>query len=106
MTYERSSIFKWIDGDTVDVLIDLGFYVKTTVRVRLESINTPEKGQPGYKEACDFVNLNYPINTPIKTVCHGKDRYGRWIATLLTEGSDKSINQTLLDNKLATPYLE
>lgn len=38
----NAEVTKVIDGDTVDVTVDLGFKVFTTTRVRLHGINTPE----------------------------------------------------------------
>ena len=40
--YRVSSIEKVVDGDTIDVAIDLGFDVCTKQRVRLLGIDTPE----------------------------------------------------------------
>ena len=40
--YEFCRIEKIVDGDTVDVGVDLGFHVTTKVRVRLARINAPE----------------------------------------------------------------
>lgn len=102
MTYERGQVLNWVDGDTVDIMVDLGFFVKITVRVRLRNINTPEKGQSGFKEASDFVKQQWPVGSPIKTVCHGRDRYGRWVADLY-DPSCKWINEVLLDEKFAVP---
>ena len=33
-----------VDGDTLDVLIDLGFYIRIKERIRLEGVDTPELG--------------------------------------------------------------
>ena len=41
--YEYSAIIRrWVDGDTVDVTLDLGFDIWFNNRVRLLGINTPE----------------------------------------------------------------
>ena len=40
--YRVSSLAKVVDGDTIDVNIDLGFDVSTQQRVRLLGIDTPE----------------------------------------------------------------
>ena len=51
----RGVITRVIDGDTVDVEIDLGLRLTANVRCRLYGINTPERGQPGYHEAAGNV---------------------------------------------------
>lgn len=108
MVYEKSQILNWVDGDTVDIIVDLGFFVKITVRVRLKDINTPERGQPGFKEATDYVKQQWPAGTHIKTECHGRDRYGRWVAKLYTNNPELTntgiyINQNIVDAGLAVP---
>lgn len=83
-----------VDGDTLDI---------NGIRVRLSLVDTPERGQPGFKEAKEFVN----------TLCLGKkgqldvddgqrrgDRYGREIGVVYCDGL--GINEKLMDNKLAT----
>ena len=108
MQYERATVAKWIDGDTCDVVIDLGFYIKATARLRLAGIDTPEKSQQGYKEACEFVNTEAPVSSPVSVICHGKDAYGRWLAEVFpasdTPFIGDSINKQLLDKGLAKFY--
>ena len=38
----RAELDRVVDGDTLDVLIDLGFYIKIKERIRLEGMDTPE----------------------------------------------------------------
>ena len=40
-----------VDGDTVDVIIDLGFRVKMNQRIRLAHVDTPERGEDDFKKA-------------------------------------------------------
>ena len=41
--YEYNAVVeRVVDGDTIDVIIDLGFKTWKKVRVRMEGINTPE----------------------------------------------------------------
>src|SRR5206468_6834578 len=82
-----------VDGDTLDI---------NGIRIRLSLVNTSERGQPGYKEAKEFV----------KSLCLGKngeldvddgqrrgDRYGREIGIVYCNGVN--INEKLMDNHLA-----
>lgn len=103
-TFENCQVVRWVDGDTVDLQVDLGFHISTQQRFRLANVNTPEKKMPGYKEAIEFVSKEAPTGSTVKVHCHGYDRYGRWIATLTRESENSSINQKLLDNKLAAEY--
>lgn len=64
-------VARWVDGDTVDldiyVKVDMGFHYWQTnqfkLRFRLNSINTPERGEPGWAEATEFCNENFPVGT-------------------------------------------
>ena len=40
--YRVKQVLKVVDGDTIDVVIDLGFDISYTSRVRLAGIDTPE----------------------------------------------------------------
>ncbi len=61
----KARIIKVVDGDTVDAEVLLGFDVKITLRLRLLGINTPERGQPGYKEASNAVDSWVKVNPEV-----------------------------------------
>ena len=76
-----------VDGDTVDMLVDLGFNVSTLVRFRLEGINAPEmtggarelgKAARGHLDAL-LASAQLGL---IRVDSKGRDKYGRWIAQL------------------------
>jgi len=82
----KAAFIRAVDGDTVEVEIDLGFGIHHVLHVRLAGVNTPEHGQPGYKEAKDYVQhvlsgtLNgedFPLK--LKTV-KVQEKYGRYLA--------------------------
>ena len=64
-------VARWVDGDTVDldvyVKLDMGFHYWQTsqfkLRFRLNSINTPERGEPGWAEATAFCNEKFSVGT-------------------------------------------
>lgn len=86
-----------VDGDTVDVLvdlitqdIDLGFRIILHIhetfeqRIRLYGINTPERGKPGYQEATDkLAELVYGKPLTCRTI-KPHEKYGRWLASIAT----------------------
>ncbi|KKI52674.1 hypothetical protein UF69_2267 [Staphylococcus haemolyticus] len=43
-----------VDGDTIDIDIDLGFETFAKRRVRLLNVDTPERGQENYSKATNF----------------------------------------------------
>ncbi len=78
-----------MDGDTFDLL-------KGTeqVRVRLEGIDSPEKGQPFGNNAKQALS-NLCFGQPVQVVFTQKDRYGRVIAkAYLSDG--RCLNEEML----------
>lgn len=91
-----------IDGDTIDVEIDVGFDFKTQQRLRLYGIDTPERNEPGYGEAKQFV-IDQVYLEPVQIVTYKKDSFGRWLSTVFING--ENLNDRLLAEGLAVEYL-
>lgn len=100
--FPNAVVKRWIDGDTVDLDVDLGFKVWSGQRFRLAGINTPEKGEVGCQEATDFANSLAPAGTSVSVVCHGLDRYGRWVADV--KKGETNVGVSLLAKGLAKEY--
>ena len=92
-----------IDGDTIDLDVDMGFYMRAGLRFRVLDIDTPElrRGDDAHKaagrsardrvveimtEATDF-HGNYPL--VIRT--EKADSFGRWLAHIMVPASIPSI---------------
>lgn len=97
-----TKIDKVVDGDTVDVFIDLGFSVWHKERIRIAGIDTAEKNTP----------LGKALKAYMKELLEGKmvrlqvskpDKYGRYLGEIWL-GSDVSINKQLIQHGLAKPY--
>lgn len=108
----QATMVRWVDGDTCDVTVDLGFRIYHQMRLRLIGIDTPERGQPGYREATEFAAAIAPPGTGmlIRTYMDASDKYGRYLAQVWEWANPgvpvvtKSVNDQLLDRKLAVPY--
>lgn len=101
MLWERCTLLKVVDGDTIDVVIDVGFYHFTQQRLRFRGVNTPERGQPGYAEARDYVQKRM-TEEPWFLITHKADKYGRFLCDVkFTSGT---LNDELIANGLAVPY--
>ena len=85
------------DGDTITVLVD-----KTEVRVRLNGIDCPEKGQPFGHVAAELTS-SLAFGKTVQVIDRGKDRYGRTLADVILPGG-KSLNQELVRAGLAWWY--
>lgn len=104
MTYQyNATVNRWIDGDTVELTVDLGFHLTYRDHFRLSGVDTPERGRPGFKEATAFCERLAPAGSEVIAVTTKGDKYGRWL-TLLTGDVGPSINAQLLESGLALPY--
>lgn len=100
-----------IDGDTIDVIIDLGFKITTAQRIRLARINTPEtynvkKDTNEYKDglaAKQFVEQRLTANQNLLILETEKvtEKYGRYVGTVFLADSNISLNDELVDKGLA-----
>lgn len=106
----KVSVVKVVDGDTVDVNIDLGFgmsYKKQ--RVRMLGIDTPESrtrdlvekkfGKASKKHLKDILEQG-----GIQLVSHDKGKFGRILGELFIGDSSYSINQQMIDEHHAVAY--
>lgn len=103
-----------IDGDTMEVVIDLGFGVWTTQKLRLRGLDSPEIVSKEGKEAKAFVEKLLGISgerftttftprnktIPILIKSFKSDKYDRYLADIYF--NDEYVNQKLLDHGLAT----
>jgi micrococcal nuclease len=96
-------VVRWVDGDTVDLVVDLGFRMQTKDRFRLSGIDTPERGQPNYHEATTFMETLASPGTPVTIKTFGEtEKYGRWLADIYA--GDLNLNEAILRTGLAKPY--
>ena len=85
----RAVVRRWIDGDTVKALVDLGFGVWQSVTLRVVGVDAPERNQPGFEEASAFVNTLAPVESVVivQTIKPGDaaaQTFGRWLARVWT----------------------
>ena len=100
-------ITRWIDGDTLEAVVDLGFAVSHKIRVRLDGINAPETdAESSYisrrgKSAAFFARKTFPVGElfPVKIETIKQDPFGRWISRVFYRGS-VDISAELLKNEL------
>tara|TARA_B100000941_G_scaffold274401_1_gene235517 strand:- start:50 stop:469 length:420 start_codon:yes stop_codon:yes gene_type:complete len=110
----KCNLVKVIDGDTVDVDIDLGFGVwLRKQRIRLYGIDTPEsrtrdKIEKVYGLAAKefLVDILSTGDMSIKTYKDAKGKFGRILGELFVKTSvgELSINQSLVENNHAVRY--
>jgi|TARA_R100000426_G_C4818750_1_gene109564 micrococcal nuclease len=104
----QAELDRVVDGDTVDVVLDLGFDVKLhKQRVRLHGIDTPESRTRNLAEK----KLGLAAKERLKELCVGKfkvkslgkGKYGRILGIPYTE-TGEDICQKLIDEGHAVKY--
>lgn len=107
----KAKVDRIVDGDTIDITIDLGFKITTHQRIRLAGINTPEtynvkKDSEEYKKgyaAKQFVEQRISANNFEIQVETGKDtgKYGRYIGTIKLADNETPLNDELVEKGFA-----
>lgn len=97
-----------VDGDTIDVDVDLGFHVRMAMKIRLLGINAPEMSTPAGKPAKEYLTSlvgSGPLR--LRTFKDRTEKYGRYLGELWREESPTSgpsINDVMIADGHAVPY--
>ena len=103
-----------VDGDTIDVIIDLGFDILFSSRVRLAGIDTPESRTTDKAEkalgleAKDYLKkqLKDAKSVVIRTEkMDSSEKYGRILGWVYINGESESINNKMINDGYAWGYL-
>ena len=108
--YEYKAIVeRVVDGDTIDVIIDLGFKTWKKVRVRMEGINTPESRTRDLEEkARGLAAKQFVKDTLAKhensfiLQSHGVGKYGRCLGEIIL--NEVNLNDLLITEGHAVKY--
>ena len=112
-TYRVKSINRIVDGDTIDVTIDLGFSININQRVRVAGIDSPEKRTRDAAEkalgidATEWMTkrLEKAPELIIKTAVEGSmGKYGRVLGWLFVGEEDVSLNEQMINEGFAWKY--
>jgi len=108
-TKEQIIIKRVIDGDTLDLVFDLGFRVSSEQRVRLARIDTPELRSKDPKERVkaqtskQYVEDQLKQCKTFKIVTYKVGKYGRYLVDVFVDG--KNLNNELVERGLAKKYV-
>jgi micrococcal nuclease len=103
-----------VDGDTIDVIIDLGFDILFSSRVRLAGIDTPESRTKDLAEkalgleAKEYLkkSLKDAKSVIIKTEkMDSSEKYGRILGWVYINGDTVSLNDMMINDGYAWGYL-
>lgn len=112
--YRVKKLIAVIDGDTIDVEIDLGFDISITKRVRLAGIDTPEsRTSDKYEKSLGLESkaLLKQRLSDAKTIVirtekpDSSEKYGRVLGWLFLDEEETSFNETMIATGYAWSYL-
>ena len=111
------SIDKVVDGDTIDVTIDLGFDLYKKERVRIAGVDTPEKRTRNLEEKALGLDATAWIKDKLEGAVDGDDdliirteldggvgKYGRLLGWLYIGDATVSLNEKMIDEGYAWAY--
>jgi len=103
-----------VDGDTIDVLIDLGFDILFQSRVRLAGIDTPESRTKDLKEKALGLESKEYLKKALKDAksvviktekMDSSEKYGRILGWVYINGDSVSLNDMMINDGYAWGYL-
>lgn len=112
--YRVNKLTGVVDGDTIDVDIDLGFNVSYSQRVRLAGIDTPEsRTKDKFEKALGLESKEY-LKSKLKNATDiviktekpdSSEKYGRILGWLYVDGDTISVNDYMIEEGYAWPYM-
>lgn len=103
-----------VDGDTIDVIIDLGFNILFEQRVRMAGIDTPEsRTKDKFEKSLGIESKEYlkkhlkdAKSVVIKTEkMDSSEKYGRILGWVYINGDTESLNDKMINDGYAWGYL-
>ncbi len=101
----HATVFRIVDGDTIEMEIDLGFRIILRSNVRMANINAPELSTPEGPAARLFLAQYVPVKTQGVLTSHSLDKYGRVLGDFLPDGSQQTVSQVMVSSGHAVPYM-
>ena len=115
--FRVTEIVKVVDGDTIDVLIDLGFDLYKKERVRIAGVDTPEKRTRDLEEKALGLDATYWMKKQLEDTIAGDEeltirtelkggtgKYGRLLGWLYVGDADVSLNEQMITEGYAWAY--
>ncbi len=113
-TYYVRKVENVVDGDTIDVLIDLGFDILFASRVRLAGIDTPESRTKDLKEKALGIESKEYLKKALKDAksvviktekMDSSEKYGRILGWVYVDGNTVSLNDMMINDGYAWGYM-
>ncbi len=115
--FRVTEINKVLDGDTIDVTIDLGFDLFKKERVRIAGVDTPEKRTRNLEEKALGLDATEWLKDKLEGAINGDDdlvirteldggvgKYGRLLGWCYIGDATVSLNEQMIDQGYAWAY--
>ena len=116
--YKISKVDRVVDGDTIDITIDLGFDLSIKQRVRIAGVDTPEKRTRDLTEKKlgkdatywledkldDAVNDGFDLSIRTELGKGATGKYGRLLGWLYVGSEGRSLNEQMVEEGYAWEY--
>ena len=115
--FRVTKINKVLDGDTIDVTIDLGFDLYKKERVRIAGVDTPEKRTRNLEEKALGIDATNGLKDKLTETIKGEDeltirtelkggvgKYGRLLGWLYVGEDNVSLNEKMIEEGYAWSY--
>ena len=115
--FRVTKINRVVDGDTIDVTIDLGFDLYKKERVRVAGVDTPEKRTRDKEEKALGLDATAWLKEKLDGAIAGDDdlvirtelvggvgKYGRLLGWLYIGDGDRSLNEQMIEEGYAWAY--
>jgi micrococcal nuclease len=112
--YRVKQVIKVVDGDTIDVDIDLGFSISYSQRLRLAGIDTPESRTTDKLEKSLGIESKEYLKSKFKDAKDivvrtekpdSSEKYGRILGWVYVNGDSKSLNDQMIEDGYAWGYM-
>lgn len=112
--YVVKKLYKVVDGDTIDVDIDLGFNISYYQRVRLAGIDTPESRTTDKNEKTLGLEVKKRLDEILKAATKivirtekpdSTEKYGRILGWVFIDDQKTSVNEDLIKDGFAWEYM-
>ena len=115
--FRVTEVARVVDGDTIDVVIDLGFDLSKKERVRVAGVDTPEKRTRDLEEKALGLDATNWLKDKLESAISGEDdlvirteldggfgKYGRLLGWLYVGDADVSLNEQMIEEGYAWAY--
>lgn len=107
--YKIKEVTRVVDGDTIDVIIDLGFSIFIKSRIRLAGINAPETRTLDMNEKEKGLDAKFWLEKELKDQeiiirTTKEEKYGRMLGYLHTKNHSLTVNERMILEGFAEKY--